>query len=376
MRATSSAKLLIFDGIGGVPLGREINQSFQRHQVETSYHDCAELPKIPLYGIRSAYAKALNKTERDASDAFFHLPRLTKADVAATIRREAPSHVLVVGFIYKFIDPRFLFELKRELGFSLHLYDTDSCNLYAKRREFIFFIENELPIYDEIFSFSKVTTNFFRTTRGLNASYFPFGAGTIDVPPRGDAEHDVLFVGSSDLRRIFLLEHIRERVTIFGNRWKRNDPLISRGLKERIIDRTVWGRELHQLFADSKIVLNITRTPFYGAETGINLRIFEALAAGAFLLTDHCDEVAELLTPGVELETFRSSAELVEKVDYYLGNAEARRAVARRGHERFLKDFTWQRRSAELLQRMGFAVREDSRITANESALLAGTRHG
>jgi spore maturation protein CgeB len=68
-------------------------------------------------------------------------------------------------------------------------------------------------------------------------------------------------------------------------------------------------------------VLNITRSDFFGAETGVNLRIFEALAAGCFLLTDHCEELAELFAVGKEIETYRSSAELGRKrQDYYLNN--------------------------------------------------------
>jgi spore maturation protein CgeB len=112
-------------------------------------------------------------------------------------------------------------------------------------------------------------------------------------------------------------------------------------LKARVIDRSIWGEQLHQLLFSSKIVLNITRSHFYGAETGINLRIFEALAAGAFLLTDYCDEVAELFEIGEEIEAFRSSAELVQKIEYYLANPEKRLEIARRGHQKFLKLYTW-----------------------------------
>ncbi len=112
-------------------------------------------------------------------------------------------------------------------------------------------------------------------------------------------------------------------------------------LKARVVDRSVWGEQLHQLIFSSKIVLNITRSHFYGAETGINLRIFEALAAGAFLLTDYCDELAELFVIGKEIEVFRSSAELVGKVEYYLSNENERIEIARRGHEKFLELHNW-----------------------------------
>jgi spore maturation protein CgeB len=357
MKTNPSNRLLILDGIGGVPLGREVTAACQAHGIDTVYQDCAELPAIPAYGLRAAFAKALNKHERH--DSFFFLAKLAKRTVSALMTKHRPSRVLVIGFIYKHIDPALLAMLKRKLGFSLHLYDTDSCNLYERKREFVFFIENELPIYDNILSFSSVTTRFFHDSLGLPAHYFPFGAQPIDMPPTSGKSLEVLFVGSSDLRRVFLLEHIRDHVSIFGDRWTRNAALMSPALQKRVQDRQVWGKELHQLFADTRIVLNITRSPFHGAETGINLRIFEALAANTFLLTDHCDEIGELFTPSVELDTFHGSAELVEKVAWYLANPMARAEIARRGHERFLAEFTWEKRCAELLRRLGYSLSSD-----------------
>jgi spore maturation protein CgeB len=185
----------------------------------------------------------------------------------------------------------------------------------------------------------------------LNASFVPFGAKPLALPALANQDVDVLFIGSGDLRRIFILETIRSHVTVYGDRWSRNYPLISDELKARVIDRSVWGEQLHQLLFSSKIVLNITRSHFYGAETGINLRIFEALAAGAFLLTDYCDELTELFVVGEEIEVFRSSAELVEKVEYYLANPEKRLEIARRGHQKFLELHTWDAKASILIDK-------------------------
>lgn len=346
-----SGRLLILDGIGGVPLGRELADAFRSNGVDVEHRDCASLKRIALYGLRSAVAKAVRRGGEEA--AYYHLPRSDVAHVEELLHAYRPDCVLVIGFAYKFIDPAQLERLKHKLGFSLFLYDTDSCNLYTRRREFIFFLESELPAYDRIFSFSRVTTDFFRSVRGLDAVHQPFGAAPISTPRADTPEHEVLFVGSCDLRRIFLLEHIRERVSVFGNRWQRHMPLISPALRARITDRPVWGKALHELFGASKIILNITRGPFFSVETGINLRIFEALAAGRLLLTDDCDEVAELLRPGEEMETYRSAAELAEKTAYYLAHDEAREAIALRGHQRFLADYSWQRRAAGMLCQMG-----------------------
>ena len=336
-------RILILDGIGGVPLGRDICETLGELGVAATHFDCLQAPRRAFYGAHSAYAKLRNRGAD--GDGFYFLPKLVERDLRKLIAREQPSHILVVGFIYKFFEPQLLRRLADEFKAGLFLYDTDTCNLYERRREFIFFVENELSIYDRILSCSEVTTRFFANTCGLNAVFMPFGAKPIDAP-RDEQPIDVLFVGSCDLRRIFLLEGIQEHVTIRGNRWQRNLPLISGSLRNRIVDKPVWGDELHRLLGQSKIVLNITRTDFYGAETGINLRIFEALAAGCFLLTDHCDELGELFRIGEEIETYRSSAELAEKVSYYLANPAAREAVAAAGHAAFRMRHTWSARIA------------------------------
>lgn len=344
------SKVLILDGISGVPLGEELCEAFANIGTTVNYADLRKFKPLMFYGLKSAFRKALNK--RENADGFYHLPKLNEASFEAYIKQQAPSVILVIGFVYKYLAPAFLVKIKQEYNIKLFLYDTDSCNLYSKRREFVFFIEEELPIYDEIFSFSKITTRFFKDTRKLNASFLPFGAKPLALPEHSSQDVDVLFIGSGDLRRIFILETIRSHVTVYGDRWSRNYPLMSDELKARVIDRSVWGEQLHQLLFSSKIVLNITRSHFYGAETGINLRIFEALAAGAFLLTDYCDEVAELFEIGVEIETFSGSAELQQKVHYYLENPGKRLAIAQRGHERYLKEFTWQKRVEVMVKNM------------------------
>jgi len=343
----TSARFLVLDGIGGVPLGHEIVENFRACGHEAVHFDCLKQKSQALYGVRSAYAKAVNK--HGDKDGFYFLPKLATDMLERLSGETRPTHILVVGFIYKFFDPRQLKRLADVLGATLWLYDTDSCNLYDKRREFVFFIEEELPVYDRIYSFSQVTTRFFADTRRLPAVHLPFGAHPMAIDANVEKSIDALFVGSGDFRRILQLEAIRDKVMVFGNRWQRNFPLISDELRGRITDRPVWGNELHQLLARAKIVLNITRTDFYGAETGVNLRIFEAVAAGCFLLTDHCDEIEDLFEIGKEIATFRSARELAEKVSFYLKNDDERIAIAKRGHERFMKSHTWRTRVQQML---------------------------
>lgn len=341
-----SAKYLIVDGIGGVPLGRELFDAFVERGVNAVYWNALEQKPRRFYKLISSVVKAKNKLRN--RDGFSHFPRLLMAPLEELLLREAPTHVLVVGFLYKHYDVAKLSALVRKAGAKFILYDTDSCNLYSKRREFLYFLQEELPRYDKLFSFSEVTTRFFREVLGLDARYLPFGAVTV---PALNVEkvRDVVLVGSADLRRVFLLESIRDYLTVRGSRWKRNFPIMSEGLRQRVDDHPVWGAELQKLLQEAKIVLNITRSDFYGAETGVNLRIFEAVAAGCFLLTDYCEEITSLFTPGEEIEVFRSGAELRDKVIYYLAHSDERERIARNGRERFLRDHIWRNRVEQIL---------------------------
>jgi spore maturation protein CgeB len=343
-------KLLILDGISGVPLAKELCEAFTQVGVKANYADLRKFDPQAFYGAKAAFRKAMNK--RENVDSFYHMPKLNETKFETYIKQQNPTSILVIGFVYKCVAPNFLKKIALQNNIKLFLYDTDSCNLYAKRREFIFFLETELPIYDEIFSFSQVTTRFFKDTKKLNASFLPFGANNIACKLIDTKSTEVLFIGSCDLRRIFLLEHIKDKVTIFGDRWRRNYPLISDSLKLKIKDEAIWGDALYKQLAAAKIVLNITRSHFYGVETGINLRIFEALAAGCFLLTDYCEELEELFVIGEEIEVFRSASELAEKVDYYLNNSEKRLAIARQGHEKFLKHHIWQARAMMIASKL------------------------
>ncbi|MCJ0971884.1 glycosyltransferase [Pseudomonas sp. PS1] len=339
-------KFLIIDGIGGVPLGREIGEAFAECGIPTARLDALKLPVRRFYKVRSAWHKFRNKLGE--KDAFHNLPRLRFDLLEKRVVQEQPTHILVVGFVYKHFDPAEVKRLAESVGAQLMIYDTDSCNLYSKRREFIYFIEHELPIYDLIFSFSKVTTRFFRDTLRLNAVHLPFGAKQLPKEPVA-LRQDVVFIGSADLRRVFLLEHVREWLSVRGARWARNFPLISVDLRKRIDDRPIWDDELISLLQSAKIVLNITRSDFYGAETGVNLRIFEALAAGCFLLTDYCEEVTEIFTPGVHLDVFRSASELRQKVEYYLAHPHERERIAENGYNEFLAAHGWSARVKQIL---------------------------
>ena len=97
----------------------------------------------------------------------------------------------------------------------------------------------------------------------------------------------------------------------------------------------VWGKDMLRTMRRSKVSLNVA-IDGYGQQP--NMRVIETTGAGAFLLTDYSPEIANMFVPGLELETFRDTAEMITKIRHCLAHETERRAIAQAGRARCLKD--------------------------------------
>jgi spore maturation protein CgeB len=103
---------------------------------------------------------------------------------------------------------------------------------------------------------------------------------------------------------------------------------------------------MYQQLRDSKISLNthIDVSP----RSASNMRLFEATGVGSCLLTDWRENIAKLFEPDVEVATYRSAAECIEKVDYLLQHEDERQAIARAGQRRTLREHTYTQWAAKI----------------------------
>jgi glycosyltransferase involved in cell wall biosynthesis len=77
--------------------------------------------------------------------------------------------------------------------------------------------------------------------------------------------------------------------------------------------------EAADCYADSEVTLNVS------LNGELNLRVFEALGAGGFLLTDRLSDASgmeRLFEPGKHLDVWGSPGELIEKIHHYLAHPE------------------------------------------------------
>ena len=99
-----------------------------------------------------------------------------------------------------------------------------------------------------------------------------------------------------------------------------------------ITNRPILGKELVDLYNNSKICLNIHVATHAGMHTGPNPRTFELLGCKAFEIIDegHIDKT--LLKSGTDLVEFKTVDDLVEKIDFYLKNESLRNKIANQGY--------------------------------------------
>ena len=107
--------------------------------------------------------------------------------------------------------------------------------------------------------------------------------------------------------------------------------------------------ELTRIYSTPAIHVDIGR--FY-QEDIVTMRVFDVLACGGFCLAQWSEDLEALFEVGVELDTWRTLEELLEKTGHWLEQGpEARAAVGARGRARILRDHSIQQRVQRMLGR-------------------------
>jgi spore maturation protein CgeB len=111
----------------------------------------------------------------------------------------------------------------------------------------------------------------------------------------------------------------------------------------------------HEIFLDEKAraarAARISLNTLHFAEVdGLNCRAFELAGCGAFQIVTSRPVLKEHFIPGLEVESFNSTDELIEKIRHYLKNPDMATTIAQRGHERAHAEHTYEHRLQEILR--------------------------
>lgn len=240
----------------------------------------------------------------------FLAPDAAEVDLAAVLDRlpagDRPDLVLVV----ERLGPRRLPLNLENIKVPRAFYALDPhLNLYWHQKY--------ATTFDLIFTTQQTSMSAFRRG-GRPVHWLPWAVnlGVIfdHVLPR---PYEIAFVGRVDAqlrrKRHLILEALKSLfpVRVWGDR-----P-----------DNQVNQQELGRIYSQARLVVNES------IQGEINLRMFEALAAGALLLTEDVGpNLLGLFAPGKHLVTYGSN-DLLEKAAYFLSHEEERLAIAQQGRE-------------------------------------------
>lgn len=183
-----------------------------------------------------------------------------------------------------------------------------------------------IPLYDihvttKTYNCSELKDLGARDVLFLDNAYAPHvhAPARVPLPLEEVRRNGVVFIGSFELERAFLLEKIAKKgipLTIWGN-W----PRIWR---QRLIDANavVHSRELIEseysnAIASFLINLNFLRKVNRDLQT---TRSIEIPASGGFMLAERTEEHQRLFREGVEADYFSTEDELLAKIEYYLSH--------------------------------------------------------
>jgi hypothetical protein len=178
------------------------------------------------------------------------------------------------------------------------------------------------PFFDHIFVAQRDHVSTVRSHGYSRAEWLPLAADpAFQQDPRADRPIDVAFVGQTGLpgsRRYEVLQAV-------GSTFTTND-----------IDRHYDPAEMSDLYGRAKIVLNAS----IGGD--VNMRLFEATAAGALVVTDRvANGLDQLFTEGEHYVGYDSASEAVEVIARYLVNDADRIRIAAAGQQHVLAHHTY-----------------------------------
>jgi len=153
----------------------------------------------------------------------------------------------------------------------------------------------------------------------------------------------VAFIGTRTEGRHALLEQLGEfPVHVFGPGWRK----VRLGGQIRI-HPPAFGAKTNEIYNRARINLNIHT--WVGRGSAVNLRLFEVPAAGAFLLTDWVDEIADSYVEDRHICCYRGADDLKRKLQHFLARPDECERIARAGREHFLAHHSYTSRAQRIL---------------------------
>lgn len=163
-------------------------------------------------------------------------------------------------------------------------------------------------------------------------------------------EIDIIFIGRIPKNKMPLIcdikKHYRSRFKLFGLvTWKGNIRLNLYSHYPMLV-RSLKAERYKDIYSRSKIGINVHNR---GKYTVGNYRLFELPANGVMQISDGDEYLQNYYEIGKEIETYNSSNDLINKIDYYLSNDQERLKIALNGYKRTISDYTCKKQMNRLI---------------------------
>ncbi len=304
--------------------------------------------------------------------------RKINSDLLASAEKNRPQWLWAEKQEYLFPDT-----LKKIAGMgikSLHFTPDPYFSLAWKRTR----LSNGcLPLYEHAVTSKKYELDEYRR-KCKNVIYMPLGYSEAvhrplfpaDGTSREKYASDVTFIGGWEPRRERMLEAVAKtgcRLKIWGYGWdflgdgkwtlrrwlsmRRNAAAAPFNIKKNeALANAVQGGEVYadayaMAVSGARINVGFLRRVCPDQHT---TRTFEVPACGSLLLADRTDEHRQLFEEGREADFFSCSAELTDKVKFYLAHEDTRKKVAAAGREKCKSaGYSYKNRLVSVLDRIG-----------------------
>jgi len=245
------------------------------------------------------------------------------------------------------IFPSTLNFIRKKLGIKSILWFPDDPQLFERISRYI------AKYYDFVFTSSFKSVENYEKIGVDKVEYIPFCCDPtfhrnieLTKDDKRKFTADITFVGKFYPEREKVLKALLDYdLKIYGQNWQFSD----KDVRSKWTGQAVFGEDLIKVYNASKIVLNIHDNEMKYGGMKSNIRSFEAMGCGAFVLSDKPDGIEDIFDIDKQIVCFKSKKQLLYFVDYYLENEKEREKIARRGQKRTYKDHTFYNRMKKVI---------------------------
>jgi spore maturation protein CgeB len=202
-------------------------------------------------------------------------------------------------------------------------------------------VPDEIQYFDWYFFLSRRSVDMMRERGHTRTSYqnhvinYDIFRPLPQIKSHDGKEYDACFVGKWSEKRQKFIEaalEVTPNIAVYGPKWRIKN-LTNWAVLRCVKGNGIFGDQLVSLYGRTSVVMNISNWGGNSKQkrSGMNMRVLEVPACGAFLLTDTSIEMEDFLTPGVHVEAYETLDELKSKLAYYVEHAEEGRKIALNG---------------------------------------------